>query len=135
MRTPPATATWYAGTFPGQPDQVRHVRHAVARHLTDCPAADEAVLIASELAANAALSQPGRVLHRPRRGVSRLRLGRGRGSGRPLDCRQPDDRPHGLDVIEALTGPDGWGVETTTGGSRVVWVRLDLPPGDHLRSV
>ena len=27
---------------------------------------------------------------------------------------------------EALTGPDGWGVETTTGGGRVVWARLDL---------
>ena len=33
---------------------------------------------------------------------------------------------HGLDVVRALTGPDGWGVETTTDGGRVVWARLDL---------
>jgi hypothetical protein len=29
-------------------------------------------------------------------------------------------------VVEALTGPDGWGVETTTGGGRIVWARLDV---------
>ena len=46
--------------------------------------------------------------------------------GGPWRRRQPDGRPHGLDVVEALTGPDGWGVETTTDGGRVVWARLDL---------
>ena len=50
--------------------------------------------------------------------------------GGPWHFRQPDGRPHGLDLVEALTGPDGWGVETTTGGGRVVWARLDLPPGE-----
>jgi hypothetical protein len=50
--------------------------------------------------------------------------------GGPWRRRQPDDRPHGLDLIEALTGPDCWGVETTTGGGRVVWARLDLTPGE-----
>jgi hypothetical protein len=29
-------------------------------------------------------------------------------------------------VVEALTGPDGWGTETTTGGGRIVWAHLDL---------
>jgi hypothetical protein len=29
-------------------------------------------------------------------------------------------------MVEALTGPDGWGTETTTGGGRIVWARLDL---------
>ena len=33
-------------------------------------------------------------------------------------------------LVEALTGPDGWGVETTTGGGRIVWARLDLPAGE-----
>ena len=47
-------------------------------------------------------------------------------SGGPWRRRLPDGRPHGLDVVEALTGPDGWGAEITTGGSRVVWARLDL---------
>jgi hypothetical protein len=44
-------------------------------------------------------------------------------------CQTPDDdRPHGLDIIEALVGPGNWGTETTSDGDRVVWVRLDLPP-------
>jgi hypothetical protein len=47
-------------------------------------------------------------------------------SGGPWRRRQPDGRPHGLDVVEALTGPDSWGAETTTGGDRIVWARLDL---------
>ncbi len=49
--------------------------------------------------------------------------------GGPWHCRPPDGRPHGLDLVEALTGPDGWGVDTTTGG-QVVWARLDLPPAE-----
>jgi hypothetical protein len=34
-------------------------------------------------------------------------------------------RPHGLDVIEALTGQDNWGVAGTEAG-RVVWCRLEM---------
>jgi hypothetical protein len=51
--------------------------------------------------------------------------------GGPWRRRQPDGRPHGLDVVEALTGQDGWGVETTTDGGRVVWARLDLTAGSE----
>jgi hypothetical protein len=40
---------------------------------------------------------------------------------------RPDSRPHGLDIIGALTGPDGWGAGTTTQGNRIVWARLDQP--------
>jgi hypothetical protein len=29
-------------------------------------------------------------------------------------------------MVEALTGPNGWGTQTTTGGGRIVWARLDL---------
>jgi hypothetical protein len=47
-------------------------------------------------------------------------------SGGPWRRKQPDGRLHGLDVVEALTGPDGWGAETTTGGGRIVWACLDL---------
>jgi hypothetical protein len=39
--------------------------------------------------------------------------------------RRDDDRPHGLAVVEALTGgPAGWGVQTTGDGGRIVWARL-----------
>ena len=42
--------------------------------------------------------------------------------------RKPaDDRPHGLDIIQALAGPGNWGTETTSDGDRVVWARLGLP--------
>ena len=43
-------------------------------------------------------------------------------------CKPRDDRPHGLDIIGALAGPDNWGTETTSDGDRIVWARLDLPP-------
>ena len=132
MRNVPATATCYAGIYPGRADQVSLVRRAVARHLAGCPAVDDAILVLSELAANA-------VVHSASRGqfftvraelypdyiwLEAEDLG-------GLWCRkQPDGRPHGLEVVEALTGPDGWGVETTTDGGRVVWARLDLAPGE-----
>jgi len=47
--------TWYQRTFHGRVDQVSQVRREIARHLGDCPAADDAVLIANELAANSVL--------------------------------------------------------------------------------
>jgi hypothetical protein len=36
-----------------------------------------------------------------------------------------DDRPHGLSIVEALTGPGAWGVETTGDGGRIVWAGLE----------
>jgi hypothetical protein len=47
--------------------------------------------------------------------------------GGPWQHKPPNDRPHGLDIIIALAGPDNWGTETTSDGDRVVWARLDLP--------
>jgi len=38
--------------------------------------------------------------------------------------RDPD-RPHGLDVVEALTSADGWGIDGGSPG-RVVWARLQF---------
>ena len=128
MRAEPVAATCYTGIYPGRADQLHHVRRAVARHLAGCPAAADAILVASELAANAILHSPAAArfftvraeLHPDHVRVEAEDL------GGPWRRRQPDGRPHGLDVVEALTGPDGWGVETTTGGGRVVWARLDL---------
>jgi hypothetical protein len=45
--------------------------------------------------------------------------------GGPWRTRKEDDRPHGLDIVEALTGPDGWGPERTPGDTLVVWAALD----------
>jgi|SRR5271169_4671129 len=132
MRTQPAAVTRFTGTYPGRADQVHHVRRAVAEHLAGCSAADDLVLIVSELASNAIVHSASRgefftvraELHPDYVWVEAEDL------GGPWHYAQPDDRPHGLDVVEALTGPDGWGVESTTGGGRIVWARLDLAPGE-----
>jgi anti-sigma regulatory factor (Ser/Thr protein kinase) len=128
MQAKPATITSYTGTYPGQADQVREVRRAVARHRAGCPAVDDATLIASELAANAIVHSASRgqfVTVRVEQFPDHVRV-EAEDLGGPWHRSQPDGRPHGLDVIEALTGLDGWGVETTTDGGRIVWARLDL---------
>jgi hypothetical protein len=132
MRTAPVTATCYVGIYPGRADQVSLARRAGARHLAGCPAADEMTLIASELASNAVLhSGSQRQFFTVRAEVNpdyvRVEVEDLGGSWRG---RHSDGRPHGLDVVEAFTGPDGWGVETTTDGGRVVWARLDLAAGE-----
>jgi serine/threonine-protein kinase RsbW len=132
MQTEQALATRHMGTYPGQEDQVWHARHAMAKYLAGCPAADDALLIVSELASNAIVhsaSRGGFFTIRAEVGADHVRI-EAEDLGGPWHRRQCDDRPHGLDVVEALTGPSGWGVENTGDGRRVVWARLDLPTGE-----
>jgi anti-sigma regulatory factor (Ser/Thr protein kinase) len=62
MPGPPRTCSQ---TYPGRPDQVREARAFVAAAVRGCPAADEVVLMADEIAANAVLyshsNEPGGV--------------------------------------------------------------------------
>ena len=44
----------YTVSYPGRADQVRYVRRDLEKLLADCPGADDIILCASELAANAA---------------------------------------------------------------------------------
>ena len=128
MTAEPAAATRYTATYPGRADQLHHVRRAVVSHLAGCAATADAVLVASELAANAILHSRSRAGHftvRTELHPDHVRI-EAQDSGGPWRRRQPDDRPHGLDIVEALTGPDGWGAETTAGGGRLVWARLGL---------
>ena len=127
-----ATATTYRGTFHGRADEVARVRREIAGYLGDCPVTDDMVLIADELAANC-------VLHTRSRGESfRVRCELSPGSvrievedmGGPWRPRKDDDRPHGLDIVEALTGPGGWGTGITPGTTRVVWATLQLEARD-----
>lgn len=129
MTTATATASYYAGTYHGRPDQVRRVRAAVAGHLAGCPVADDAILIVSEIVSNA-------VVHSESAGeFFTVRIEaypdyvwiECEDLGGAWHCKPEDDRPHGLDIIQALAGADNWGVETTDDGDRVVWARLDLP--------
>ena len=130
-------ATQYQRTFHGRADEISQVRRDVASYLAGCPAADNAVLIASELAANS-------VVHSASGGefftvrcetypdyvwieVEDL--------GGPWQLRQPDDRPHGLDIIGALatrtTGaPTRPATETASCGPGWTWPRRAVPdPG------
>ena len=99
MTAEPAAATRHTTTYPGRADQLHHVRSAVASHLAGCAAADDAVLIASELAANAILHSRSRGTHftictelHP----DHVRI-EAEDSGGPWRRRQPDGRPHGLE--------------------------------------
>jgi anti-sigma regulatory factor (Ser/Thr protein kinase) len=122
-------ATRYQQTFHGEADQVARVRREIAAYLGGCPAADDAILIVSEIVSNS-------IVHSASNGESfTVRCETFRDCvwiecedlGGPWHRPQPDDRPHGLDIIEALAGPDNWGTENTGKGSRIVWARLDLP--------
>ena len=119
-------AARYTGTYPGRPDQIQRARKDVVRHLAGHPATDDAVLITSELASNAILhshskSQSFTVRAEIFPGYLRLEV---EDLGGPWNLRPRDaGRPHGLDVVEALTGPDNWGVAGGQAG-RVVWCRL-----------
>ena len=125
-----ATATWYQRTFHGRPDQVSRVRREITAHLEDCPAAGDAILIASELAANAVMhSGSGGEFFTVRcQAYPDYVWIEVEDLGGEWHCKPPGDRPHGLDIINALAGPDNWGTETTSDGDRIVWARLDLPP-------
>ena len=120
-----ATSTRYAATFLGEPAQVGRVRAKVATWLGGCPAADDAVLIASELATNA-------VLHSRSAGESftvRAEVHRDHvhleveDLGGPWLRRQHQEGHRGLDIVAALAS--GWGVETSA-GCRVCWARVSL---------
>jgi serine/threonine-protein kinase RsbW len=116
-------------TYPGSSEQVSAVRADLRSLLQDCPMADEVILCASELAANA-------VLH------SRSRLPGGTFTVRvrinPCDHAQievednggpwtPGTRGctghHGLDIVNALA--TDWGINDHT--TSIIWARFDWP--------
>jgi serine/threonine-protein kinase RsbW len=117
----------YTGTYPADPAQVRHARAALGALLRGCPRADDTILIASEFATNS-------VLHSASRHGGSFTL---RGEVREHDVRievaddggpwraspLADGRPHGFDVVTAITGPQNWGVDGDISG-RTAWAVL-----------
>ena len=116
----------YHELFRGQPVQVARVRHAIRTHARNTPVADDVVLIASELAANA-------VLHSRSKGhifavacevfphcvwIEVADLGGG------WHDPEHDDRPHGLEIVKMLATK--WGIKAATGGCRVVWAKVEF---------
>jgi anti-sigma regulatory factor (Ser/Thr protein kinase) len=124
--TPARPAARHQRTYPGRADQVAQVRRQIAADLAGCPAAADAILIASELAANAILhgrsaGQTFTVRCHATPGQVRIEV---EDIGGPWRKRDHRDRPHGLDIVHALTGPDGWGTQTAGTGGRIVWAEL-----------
>lgn len=120
-------------SYPGQRGQIRLVRATLAALLEDCPLVGDAVLIASELAANAVVhtnsAAPGgwftvRAEACPGEYV-RIEVGDQGGQWAPRGHQ--DGRPHGLDLINALAGAGNWGIHGDAEHGRTAWARLDWP--------
>lgn len=124
----------YAGTFPGTADQIARVRMEVREYLGECPpsAADDAVLIASELATNAILHSRSKSRDFTVRADVSTHLSTESAKvtyvwlevedlGGGEWTRHDDGRPHGLDIVAAL---GNWGAKTNPDGGRVVWAMV-----------
>jgi serine/threonine-protein kinase RsbW len=99
--------------LPGTPSQIRAVRASLRALLPDCPRADDAILAASELAANAALHSNSRhpggsfTVRAEIHPGSHIRIEIDDDGGPWTEPAPNRDRPHGLDIIRALAAD--WG--------------------------
>ena len=129
MATPPRTREQ---VLPARPDQVRVARAFLATVLVGCPAAEEVILCASELATNSCLhSDSGKA-----GGTFTVRAEVHQGdyvwievedSGGHWNQRvDPDGRPHGLDIVRAYAADSGIDGDPLTGWA--VWARIDWFP-------
>lgn len=117
-------------TYPGATEHVRAVRADLRPVLHECPMADDVILCASELAANAALHShsrlPGgtftiRVMISPGQ-YARIEV---EDDGGPWSPAASDPtQHHGLDIIRALASE--WGIDGDH-SSRTIWVRFNWP--------
>jgi serine/threonine-protein kinase RsbW len=117
-------------TYPGGTEHIRAVRADVRSVLDDCPRAEDMVLCASELAANAAQHSRSRLpggSFTVRATVSPEHYARieVQDNGGPwTQATTGSARHHGLDIIRAVA--DEWGVDGGHAG-RTIWARFDWP--------
>jgi serine/threonine-protein kinase RsbW len=117
-------------TYPGSPEHIRAVRADLRSLLRDCPMADDVILCASELAANAAIHSRSRLPG----GTFTIRAKISHGDyawievedyGGPWTPAVSDPTRHyGLDIIRTLASD--WGIEGDQTG-RTVWAAFDWP--------
>jgi serine/threonine-protein kinase RsbW len=133
MRTPAArtlalrTSTV---TYPGSTEYIRGVRADLRPLLRDCPMADEVILCASELAANAALHSRSRLPGGTFTVTARINAG-DHAQVEVKDQGGPWTPPgsnsaghHGLDIVRALA--TDWGIDGAH-TTRTIWARFDWP--------
>ncbi len=133
MLTPATSATarrTSTRSYPGTPEQARIIRADLRALLAHCPHADDIILCASELAANAALhsrsAAPGGTItvHADIRPGDRVCIEVSDQGGPWTPAPDDHDRPHGLDIVAALATT--WRITGTATG-RMAWARLDWP--------
>jgi serine/threonine-protein kinase RsbW len=118
-------------TYPGSAEHIRAVRAGLRPLLNGCPMADDVILCASELAANAALHSNSRLpggTFTLRAEISpghyaRIEVEDNGGPWTPAITKSTGN--HGLDIVRALA--TGWG----TNGNymiRITWAQFDWPP-------
>ncbi len=117
-------------TYRGNTEHVSAVRSDLRPLLRDCPIADEVILCASELAANAALHSrsclPGGTF------TVRARISPGDhtwievedGGGPWTPGTRDAAGHHGLDIVRALA--TDWGIDSDH-TTRTIWARFDWP--------
>jgi hypothetical protein len=120
----------FSQAYCGRADQVGEVR-ALRKVLDGCPMADDAVLLTSELAANAVMHSDSR--QPAAQFMLRAEICTGKSlrvevedQGGPWDLRSVRDegRWHGLDLVDEMASE--WGREGDSAGW-VVWFRIDWP--------
>jgi anti-sigma regulatory factor (Ser/Thr protein kinase) len=116
--------------YPGEASQASRVRADLAAIATGCPAAEDLILMASELVANATMhsrsGDPGG------RFTVRANLYPGNyawieviDQGGPWTPPAPgDEHGRGLEIVAAIAGPGNWGIDGGT-SCHVAWFRLN----------
>ena len=127
MTTELITCPWHEDTYRSDPAQLSLVRSALRELLAGCPRADDAILVASEFAANAVVHSCGDrfavrcEVHPDHVYLVTEDLGRW-----VPQHRNHSDRPHGLDLVNALVGPGNWSILSSPAGHTRAWARLDF---------
>jgi len=118
--------------YPGTIDQLRHVRATLREYLGDCPVADDAVHLLSELSANAIVhsdsgNRGGTFTVRAQHYLNSHVWGEVEDQGSTWDGNLSTSalHPHGLYLLERLASDCG--VERI-GRVHIVWFRIDYPP-------
>jgi hypothetical protein len=133
LATPAPRTTWVRTsetTYPGGTEHIRSVRADLRAALAGCPRADDVILCASELAANAAQHSRSRLPG----GVFTVRATISPGHYIRIDVQDNGGpwtqaiagpgRHHGLDIIGAVA--DAWGSDSDH-ATRTIWARFDWP--------